>query len=60
MSEIVEKISRRVLEAHERISEMLSGLIRVLTFTGSLKVAGAGRSEIRVMRIGAPTVAPDW
>ncbi|HXI72869.1 MAG TPA: hypothetical protein VNN22_21230 [Verrucomicrobiae bacterium] len=49
-----------MLEPHERIAEMLSGLIRVLTFTGSLKVAGAGRSEIRVMRIGAPTVAPDW
>lgn len=47
------KSSKRVLEPHERISEVLFGLIMVLTFTGSLSVAEAGRSEIRVMLIGA-------
>jgi VIT1/CCC1 family predicted Fe2+/Mn2+ transporter len=45
--------SKRVLEPHERIAEVLFGLIMVLTFTGSLSVAEAGRSEIRVMLIGA-------
>ena len=45
--------SNRVLEPHERISEVLFGLIMVLTFTGSLSVAEAGREDIRVMLIGA-------
>jgi hypothetical protein len=45
--------SRRVLEPHERISEVLFGLIMVLTFTGSLSVAEAGREDVRTMLIGA-------
>jgi VIT1/CCC1 family predicted Fe2+/Mn2+ transporter len=48
-----EQSSRRVLEPIERISEVLFGLIMVLTFTGSLSVAEAGRSEIRTMLVGA-------
>src|SRR5262245_32548863 len=47
------KASRRVLEPHERISEVLFGLIMVLTFTGSLSIAEAGREDIRAMLIGA-------
>jgi len=47
------KSSKRVLEPHERISEVLFGLIMVLTFTGSLSVAEAGRAEVRTMLIGA-------
>ena len=47
------KSSKRVLEPHERISEMLFGLIMVLTFTGSLSVAEAGREDVRTMLIGA-------
>jgi VIT1/CCC1 family predicted Fe2+/Mn2+ transporter len=47
------KSSKRVLEPHERISEVLFGLIMVLTFTGSLSVAEAGRGEVRTMLIGA-------
>lgn len=47
------KSSKRVLEPQERISEVLFGLIMVLTFTGSLSVATADRSEVRVMLIGA-------
>jgi hypothetical protein len=39
--------SRRVLEPAERIAEVLFGLIMVLTFTGSLSVAEAGRDDIR-------------
>ena len=45
--------SKRVLEPFERISEVLFGLIMVLTFTGSLSAAEAGRQEIRTMLIGA-------
>lgn len=48
-----EQSSKRVLEPIERISEVLFGLVMVLTFTGSLSVAEAGRSEVRAMLIGA-------
>ena len=47
------KSSRRLLEPVERISEVLFGLIMVLTFTGSLSVAEAGRDDVRTMLIGA-------
>ena len=47
------EVSRRVLEPHERISEVLFGLIMVLTFTGSLSVAESNRADIRTMLIGA-------
>src|ERR1700690_2860262 len=45
--------SKRVLEPNERISEVLFGLIMVLTFTGSLSMAEAGREGVRTMLIGA-------
>jgi hypothetical protein len=45
--------SSRVLEPSDRISEVLFGLIMVLTFTGSLSVAEAGREDIRTMLVGA-------
>ena len=44
---------QRVLEPIERISEVLFGLIMVLTFTGSLSVAESGRAEVRDMLVGA-------
>jgi VIT family len=44
---------RRVLDPGERIAEVLFGLIMVLTFTGSLSAAEAGREDIRAMLIGA-------
>jgi hypothetical protein len=47
------KPSRRILEPIERISEVLFGLIMVLTFTGSISAAESGRAEIRTMLIGA-------
>lgn len=43
----------RVLDPAERIAEVLFGLIMVLTFTGSLSIAEAGRDDIRAMLIGA-------
>lgn len=47
------KSSKRVLEPYDRVSEVLFGLIMVLTFTGSLSIAQAGREDIRAMLIGA-------
>ncbi|MGE0624383.1 MAG: VIT1/CCC1 transporter family protein [Pseudomonadales bacterium] len=41
------------LQPIERVSEILFGLIMVLTFTGSLSVADAGRDDVRLMLIGA-------
>ena len=45
--------SKRVLEPFDRVSEVLFGLIMVLTFTGSLSVATAGGNDVRTMLIGA-------
>jgi hypothetical protein len=45
--------SKRVLDPIDRISEVLFGLIMVLTFTGTLSVAEAGRAEVRTMLVGA-------
>lgn len=42
-----------MLEPHERIAEVLFGLIMVLTFTGSISVVEAGREDIRTMLIAA-------
>ncbi|MBL8223903.1 MAG: VIT1/CCC1 transporter family protein [Chromatiales bacterium] len=42
-----------MLQPAERIAEILFGLIMVLTFTGSLSVADAGRDDVRAMLIGA-------
>ena len=53
MSDETLRFSKRVLEPNERISEVLFGLIMVLTFTGSLSVAEAGRDDVRTMLIGA-------
>ncbi len=44
---------RHVLDPIERFSEILFGLIMVLTFTGSLSAAASGRNEVRTMLIGA-------
>ena len=43
----------RVLDPTERTAEVLFGLIMVLTFTGSLSVAQAGRDDVQAMLIGA-------
>jgi len=45
--------SKRVLDPFDRVSEILFGLIMVLTFTSSLSVAQAGREDVRTMLFGA-------
>jgi hypothetical protein len=44
---------RKILDPVERASEILFGLIMVLSFTGSISVASGGREEIRTILIGA-------
>jgi VIT1/CCC1 family predicted Fe2+/Mn2+ transporter len=44
---------RNALDPVSRATELLFGLIMVLTFTASLNAAEAGRIEVRVMLIGA-------
>jgi hypothetical protein len=53
MSDEAAKQSRHALDPISRVSEVLFGLIMVLSITGSLSVAEAGRSEIRTMLIAA-------
>ena len=43
----------RVLDPVERLSEVLFGLIMVLSFTCSISAADAGREEVRSVLIGA-------
>lgn len=49
----ISKERERVLDPVERMSEVLFGLIMVLTFTGSISVASAGREEVRDVLVGA-------
>jgi hypothetical protein len=44
---------KSALEPIDRLSEVLFGLIMVLSFTGSLSVAEAGREGVRTMLVGA-------
>lgn len=53
MPEASLKRSNRVLDPMERISEVLFGLIMVLTYTGTLSVITADRMQVRTMLIGA-------
>src|SRR5262245_16803876 len=53
MIERAVKESKGILEPSERVAEALFGLIMVLTFTGSLSVAEAGREDVRAMLVGA-------
>jgi hypothetical protein len=48
-----DRTSKRFLDPIDRVSEVLFGLIMVLTFTGSLSVAESGRAEVRTMLLGA-------
>jgi len=47
------KSLRHALDPIDQVSEALFGLIMVLTFTGSLSVADAGRDDVSAMLIGA-------
>jgi hypothetical protein len=47
------KERRQILEPTERFSEILFGLIMVLTFTCTLSAATGGRDEVRSVLVGA-------
>jgi VIT1/CCC1 family predicted Fe2+/Mn2+ transporter len=53
MADKSDSTSKRPLDAYDRVSEVLFGLIMVLTITGSLSAAEAGRAEIRTMLFAA-------
>jgi len=53
MPDKTSKSSQQVLEPPERLSEVLFGLIMVLTFTCSFSVARTGHGEVREMLLGA-------
>ncbi len=53
MSAKVSGERERLLDPIERLSEILFGLIMVLSFTGSISVASAGTGEVRDVLIGA-------
>ena len=44
---------KSALDPMDRVSEILFGLIMVLTFTGALSVAESGAADVRTMLIGA-------
>jgi VIT1/CCC1 family predicted Fe2+/Mn2+ transporter len=46
-------LKRKVLDPLERMSEILFGIIMVLTFTGSIRVADVGRADLREVLVGA-------
>ncbi len=50
----------RVLDPIDRVSEVLFGLFMVLTFTGTLSVATAGREDVRTMLIAAIGCNTAW
>ena len=45
--------SKRVLDPFDRVSEVLFGLIMVMTITGSLSIAEVGRDSIRATLLTA-------
>ena len=47
------ELPHRVLDPMDRISEVLFGLIMVLTYTGTLSVMSDDRTEVRTMLFGA-------
>jgi len=49
-----------VLDPIDRVSEILFGLFMVLTFTGTLSVATAGREDVRTMLIAAIGCNTAW
>ena len=51
---------KHVLDPVDRLSEVLFGLIMVLTFTGSLRVATIGRAELHSILIGTLGCTTAW
>jgi len=50
---VIAETRKRVLDPIDRVSEIIFGLVMVLTFTGTVHVAQSGREEIREMLVAA-------
>ena len=50
----------RILDPIDRYSEILFGLFMVLTFTGTLSVASAGKEDVRTMLVAAIGCNAAW
>ena len=50
---IIAEARKRPLDPIDRISEIIFGLVMVLTFTGTVRVAESGRQEVREMLVAA-------
>jgi hypothetical protein len=57
---LVSTTQKRVLDPVDRFSEIIFGLIMVLTFTGSISVAESGRQEIRDVLAAALACNVAW
>jgi hypothetical protein len=53
-------LNRRILDPLDRTSEVLFGLIMVMTFTGAIRVADSGEGEIRELLVGAVSCSVAW
>ena len=58
--QVVNAYQRRPLEPVERFSEIIFGLIMVLTFTGAVSVAAEGREGVQEMLAAALTCNVAW
>ena len=58
--QVTGEYQKRPLDPVERFSEIIFGLIMVLTFTGALSVAESGRQEVREMLIAALACNVAW
>ena len=57
---VKERRSERLLDPISRVSEILFGLIMVLTFTSAISAATGGRDEIRTLLFGAIACNLAW
>jgi VIT1/CCC1 family predicted Fe2+/Mn2+ transporter len=57
---LVDAARKHPLDPIDRISEIIFGLVMVLTFTGTLRVAGGGREEVRELLVAALGCSVAW
>ena len=57
---VIAETRKRVLDPVDRVSEIIFGLVMVLTFTGTVRVAESGRQEIREMLVAALACNVAW
>jgi VIT1/CCC1 family predicted Fe2+/Mn2+ transporter len=58
--QVVSDDQKRALDPVDRFSEIIFGLIMVLTFTGAMSVAGSGREDVRRMLVTALACNVAW